>query len=150
MKPLKVLAILCVLSLASVAYGQGTGDGFKNAVRGSKHDMTTPHGFPNPQPNFVGATALCEFCHAPHKYNAVGTEPPLLWNIQVRTGEYQTYSSSSFEGAATIRDPSLASLNRNFHRPPDDAPHGTLKIPRLQVQHIHFRRGDDDVVTGFC
>ena len=111
MRPFKILAILCVLSLAGVAYGQqtGTGDGFKNLVRNSKHDMTLDHGYPNPQPNFVGSTALCEFCHAPHKYNAVGTEPPLLWNIQVRANGFQTYSSSSFEGVASIRDPSNAS-----------------------------------------
>jgi predicted CXXCH cytochrome family protein len=109
MKLIKVLVVLCALSLAGVAYGQGSGDGFKNSVRGTKHDMTQPKGHPTPAPNFVGATALCEFCHAPHKYNAIGTEPPLLWNIQVRSGTFQPYSSSSFEGADTIRNPSEAS-----------------------------------------
>jgi predicted CXXCH cytochrome family protein len=109
MKPFKLIAILCLLMSTTVAYAQGTGDGFKDSVRGTPHDMTQPHGFPVPQPNFVGATALCEFCHAPHKYTAIGTEPPLLWNVAIRTGQYQTYSSSSFDGAATIRNPSVAS-----------------------------------------
>jgi predicted CXXCH cytochrome family protein len=104
-----LVAILFVLAPAGIALGQGTGDGFKDGVRGTAHDMTTPHGFPTPQPNFVGATALCEFCHAPHKYTALTNQPPLLWNIQVRPGPFQTYSSSSFEGQATIRDPSVAS-----------------------------------------
>jgi len=104
-----------VLGLASAAYGQTStqgwgGDGAKSTVKGSRHDMTRPRGKDGTTPNFVGATALCEFCHAPHKFNAVaGGAPPLLWNITMKYGtDFKPYTSSSMR-ATDIRNPGSAS-----------------------------------------
>lgn len=104
MRVIKVLVLPLVLVLSGYAYGQFTGDGFKNTVVGSHHDLRS---------DFTGATAVCEFCHVPHKLTAVTPEPPLLWNVQVKSGPYSTYSSSSFNGSDTIRDPSTASSTNN-------------------------------------
>src|SRR5262245_31498609 len=99
-----------MLFTACPAFAQFTGDGFKNLVAGSKHDLST-----NPDVGVSGATAVCEFCHAPHKipgdFNGTpnGTQPPLLWNIQVKPGPYATYGGSSTFQALDVRDPSTAS-----------------------------------------
>ena len=98
MKKNNVLLVIMMLMLSGYAYGQG--DGFKNTVVGSPHDLHT---------RFAGGTAVCEYCHVPHKFNALTTQPPLLWNVQVKAGPYATYSSPSFDGVASIRDPSTAS-----------------------------------------
>jgi predicted CXXCH cytochrome family protein len=98
-----MLVLLFVLALSGgYAYGQFTGDGSKATVVGSDHDLSN---------DFSGATAVCEFCHVPHKFNALSTQPPLLWNVTVRSGPYATYSSSgsSTFNATDIRDPSTAS-----------------------------------------
>ena len=89
-----------MLAVGGFAFGQFTGSGPKGTIVGTHHDLRT---------EFAGATAICEFCHVPHKFNTLATNPPLLWNVQVKPGPYSTYSSSSFDGSATIRDPSTAS-----------------------------------------
>src|SRR5260370_1705510 len=105
------------LVTAFPVYAQFTGDGFKNTVVQSKHDL----GF-NPNTNVTGSTAVCEFCHAPHKIAATtdgvsngpggNPQPPLLWNIQVKSGPYATYGGSSTLAATDLRDPSTASSTK--------------------------------------
>src|SRR5215469_10739068 len=99
MKRTTTLTITATLAFVSPVFAQFTGDGFKNLVVGSKHDLSA-------NANVSGATAVCEFCHAPHKiagmFNGAGPEiqPPLLWNIQVRPGPYAVYGASSTLAAA--------------------------------------------------
>lgn len=101
MRVVKLLVLFLMITLNGYVFGQFLGDGPKQTVVGSHHDLRS---------EFAGATAVCEFCHAPHKLNALTPEPPLLWNVQVKSGPYKTYGgSSTFDGAATIRDPSTAS-----------------------------------------
>lgn len=95
----KVLVLIFMLAFGGVVYGQFTGDGSKATIVGTKHDL---------RGSFEGSSHVCEFCHAPHKLVSLSTEPPLLWNVQVKQGPYSLYSSSSFDGAGTIRDPSTA------------------------------------------
>lgn len=92
--------LFLMLTLSILTYGQLASDGPKNAIVGTSHDL---------RGKFSGATAICEFCHVPHKFNSLSTNPPLLWNMQVKSGSYATYSSSSFDGQGTTRDPSTAS-----------------------------------------
>lgn len=100
MKRNTFLLVAVMLLLSGYAYGQFAGDGPKNTVVGTDHDLHT---------TFTGGTAVCEYCHVPHKFNSLSPQPPLLWNVQIKSGPYATYSSSSFDGASTIRDPSTAS-----------------------------------------
>lgn len=115
---MKMLALLTgTLVIACPVYAQFTGDGFKNTVVNSKHDLGA-----NPDTNTTGSTAVCEFCHAPHKIaattdgvsNGAGTnpQPPLLWNLQMKAGPYATYGGSSTFAATDIRDPSTASATK--------------------------------------
>lgn len=99
MKRNNVLLVIVMLALTGYAYGQFAGDGSKQNIVGTKHDLHT---------EFSGGTAVCEYCHVPHKFNSLTTQPPLLWNVQVKPGPYATYSSPSFDGSSTIRDPSTA------------------------------------------
>jgi predicted CXXCH cytochrome family protein len=92
-----------ILAMSSAVFGQFTGDGSKATIVGTPHDL---------RGKFTGATAVCDFCHAPHKFTALTTEPPLLWNVQLKSGPYATYGSagsSTFNAVGTIRDPSTAS-----------------------------------------
>lgn len=106
-----LLILTVAISIAFPAFGQFTGDGFKNVVVGSKHDLSA-------NANVTGATAVCEFCHAPHKIPGMGNgtpngaQPPLLWNIQVKSGPYATYGGSSTLNATDLRDPSTASSTK--------------------------------------
>lgn len=95
----RLMLLFVMLALGGYAYGQPFG-GPKNAIIGTDHDLRS---------RFSGATVVCEFCHVPHKFNTLTTNPPLLWNVQVRPGPYSVYSGSTFDGSATIRDPSTAS-----------------------------------------
>lgn len=100
MKRNMIMLVIVMLAVSSYAYGQFAGDGPKQTIVGTDHDLHT---------TFSGGTAVCEYCHVPHKFNSLTTQPPLLWNVQVKPGPYATYSSPSFDGSATIRDPSTAS-----------------------------------------
>jgi predicted CXXCH cytochrome family protein len=100
MKGKTVLLVIMMLTLSGYASGQFTGDGPKQTIVGTDHDLHT---------TFSGGTAVCEYCHVPHKFNSLTTQPPLLWNVQVKPGPYATYSSPSFDGSSSIRDPSTAS-----------------------------------------
>lgn len=100
MKSIKILLVaIFVLTLGSYMIGQFKGDGPKGTVVGTAHDL---------KGKFTGATAICEFCHAPHKLNALTPEPPLLWNVTLKAGPYKIYGgSSTLDGVP--RDPSAAS-----------------------------------------
>jgi predicted CXXCH cytochrome family protein len=100
--------ITAALVVVSPAFAQFTGDGFKNLVVGSPHDLSV-----NPDLGITGATAVCEFCHAPHKIPNYGGVPagqaaPMLWNIQVKTVTYPTYGNSPILAALDVRSPSEA------------------------------------------
>lgn len=95
-----IKTFLLVVGLSLSVYGQFVGDGPKQTIIGTDHDL---------RGKFAGATAVCEFCHVPHKFNSLTNNPPLLWNVQVKPGPYATYSGSSFDGQTTVRDPSTAS-----------------------------------------
>ena len=110
------ILMTAALVVASPMFAQFTGDGFKNNVVGSLHDLGA-----NPDPavsgQITGSTAVCEFCHAPHKipgfFNGVptavnGAVAPLLWNLQVKTVTYPTYGNSPILAALDVRSPSLA------------------------------------------
>jgi predicted CXXCH cytochrome family protein len=98
------------LAVASPVFAQFTGDGFKNTVVGSPHDLSA-----NADVGIAGATAVCEFCHAPHKipgmYGGVPlgvAAPPMLWNLQIKTVTYPTYGNSPILAALDVRSPSEA------------------------------------------
>ncbi len=99
MIPKKLLIVILAISFSGYMLAQFTGDGFKQTVVSSPHDLRSAS---------TGGTAVCEYCHVPHK---TGNETyPLLWNVTVKTGPYAFYGgSATFEGAATIRDPASAS-----------------------------------------
>lgn len=96
----RFMGLILMLVLSGYAFGQFTGDGPKNTILSTDHDLRN---------KFTGATAVCEFCHVPHKFTTLSPNPPLLWNVQVKPGPYSTYTGSSFDGESTIRDPSTAS-----------------------------------------
>ncbi|HLG18028.1 MAG TPA: cytochrome c3 family protein [Blastocatellia bacterium] len=95
----RLLVLVFVFALGGYAYAQYTGDGSKSAIVGTNHDLRS---------EFSGATAVCEFCHAPHKLSNPTITAPLLWNVQVKTGSYGTYSSSTLD-ATDVRNPASAS-----------------------------------------
>lgn len=106
----RLMLMTATLVVVSPVFAQFTGDGFKNLVVGSKHDLGA-----NPDTGITGATAVCEFCHAPHKipglFNGVPTgvsAPPMLWNLQIKTVTYPTYGNSPILAALDVRSPSEA------------------------------------------
>jgi predicted CXXCH cytochrome family protein len=100
MKVRKVLLVILMLGVSGYAYGQFTGDGPKNTILNTKHDLRSKS---------TGGTAVCEYCHSPHKTTPLTTEPPLLWNVTLKTGPYAPYAGSSTFNATDIRDVSTAS-----------------------------------------
>ena len=102
-----LLTVAFVMAFSNSLYAQFTGDGFKQTIIGTEHDMTT-HG------EVTGGVALCEYCHAPHKLAGMGNGPgptpavPLLWNIQLHTGPYAVYGGSSTFNATDIASPTTA------------------------------------------
>lgn len=100
----RLMALLMLLSISGYAFAQFTGDGFKNNVVSTQHDLRS---------QFTSATQVCEFCHTPHKFTATAN-PPLLWNVTVPTGPYTTYTSSSFNGATDIRDPAAGTGDASY------------------------------------
>jgi hypothetical protein len=121
MKTKKLILITATLVMACPVFAQFTGDGFKNTVVGSKHDLSataTSGLLASNVGQITGTTAVCEFCHAPHKIQAIAgssngypttaTAPPMLWNLQVKTVSYPTYGNSPTLAASDIRDPSTA------------------------------------------
>jgi hypothetical protein len=67
--------------------------GGKQALIGSQHDLgTTGAG-----PVTSGASSACIFCHAPH--NVLPTVTP-LWNHQLSSQTYTTYSSTTYNSGS--------------------------------------------------
>lgn len=100
----KLILFTLLLTMSGYVYGQFTSDGPKGTVVGSDHDLRS---------KFSG-TVVCEYCHVPHKFTTLGSgEPPLLWNVTLKTGPYASYKSSSFNGSSTIRDVSTASATNS-------------------------------------
>ncbi|MBI3658459.1 MAG: cytochrome c3 family protein [Acidobacteria bacterium] len=94
------LLIITILGLCGNSVGQFLGDGPKQAVINSAHDLRN---------KFTGASQACDFCHAPNKYGTLMPEPSSSWNVKVNPGPYRIYGGSpTFAGSATIRDPSAA------------------------------------------
>jgi len=67
------------------------------AITGSAHDFSTASW------NFSGE--ICQPCHTPHDASLEVTGAP-LWNHQVTTATFLLYSSPTFEGGASISQPS--------------------------------------------
>jgi predicted CXXCH cytochrome family protein len=67
------------------------------AITGSSHDFSTESW------NFSGE--ICQPCHTPHDANLDVPGAP-LWNHQSTTATFQLYASPTFDGAATIGQPS--------------------------------------------
>src|SRR5689334_5325120 len=74
---------------AAAAAGAGT----KQAVIGSKHDLSVT----GSGPVTSGASDACIFCHTPHS-SAPGVAP--LWNHTLSAQTYSTYSSSTYGSGA--------------------------------------------------
>jgi predicted CXXCH cytochrome family protein len=92
MKQIKNLIIVALIALSGVAFGQ--------TIVGSSHDFSTQTW------NTTGEICIC--CHTPH--NAITTVPDApLWNHQLSVATYQLYASPTFQGNATITQPSGAS-----------------------------------------
>jgi len=74
--------------------------GFGQTIVGSAHDFSTQ--------NWNTSGEICICCHTPHNSNITVLDAP-LWNHQVTTATFQLYSSSTFNGAATIGQPNANS-----------------------------------------
>ena len=67
-------------------------------IAGSPHDLSK---------NGWGTTETCKFCHTPHAARPI--QDTILWNRDISKAVYELYISPSFNGAATIAQPSAAS-----------------------------------------
>ncbi len=69
-------------------------------ISGSDHDFSTE--------NWNNTGEICIVCHTPHNADITVPDAP-LWNHEVTTSNFTLYDSPSFDGAATIGQPSGAS-----------------------------------------
>ncbi|MCF6253391.1 MAG: hypothetical protein L3J38_01425 [Thiomicrorhabdus sp.] len=72
--------------------------------------VNTKHNLSASGPGTLKATTesrVCVFCHTPHGSTVAPNAP--LWNRTLSNALYSTYSSDSFDGAATIQQPSGSS-----------------------------------------
>jgi len=74
--------------------------GLAQTMVGSAHD------FSNQSWNLTGEICIC--CHTPHNANITVPDAP-LWNHMLTTATFQLYTSPTFNGAATITQPSGSS-----------------------------------------
>lgn len=74
--------------------------GFAQTIVGSAHDFSTQSW------NLSGEICIC--CHTPHNADITVPDAP-LWNHQNTTAVFQLYTSPTFNGAATITQPSGSS-----------------------------------------
>jgi len=86
------IAILSFLLLANFGFGQ--------TIVGSSHDFSTQSW------NTTGEICIC--CHTPHNANISVPDAP-LWNHQNTAATFQLYTSPTFNGSATITQPSGSS-----------------------------------------
>ena len=83
--PITILLFGMILSL-----------GFSQGITGTKHDFT------NSGWNSTGE--ICVVCHTPHNADISVTLAP-LWNHELTTQTFQTYSSFTFDATGTIGQP---------------------------------------------
>ncbi len=69
-------------------------------ITGSDHDFSTE--------NWNNTGEICIVCHTPHNADITVPDAP-LWNHEVTQANFTLYDSPSFEGSATIGQPSGAS-----------------------------------------
>lgn len=80
--------------LVGVACGFAALSASAGTISGSKHDLR----------GWLTITEICVVCHTPHNAQAVTDAP--LWNHEVTTATFTLYNSPSFDGSATITQPS--------------------------------------------
>ncbi len=81
-----------------------------SVVAGVEDIVNTKHNLSSSGPGTLKATTesrVCVFCHTPHGSTVAPNAP--LWNRTLSTAVYTEYSSDSFDGAATIGQPSGSS-----------------------------------------
>ncbi len=90
---MKCLVASCVVAVLGVLILSSS----QAAITGSSHDFST-EGW-----NFTGE--ICQPCHTPHDASLDIAGSP-LWNRQATTATFQLYASPTFDGSATIGQPS--------------------------------------------
>ncbi|MEI6455625.1 MAG: cytochrome c3 family protein [bacterium] len=94
MKKLQKLTFVLILSSFLAM------SGFSQSIVGSAHDFSAQSW------NLSGEICIC--CHTPHNANITVPDAP-LWNHQNTAAVFQLYTSPTFNGAATITQPSGSS-----------------------------------------
>ncbi len=84
----KIAFILMLVGTGVLVYGQG--------ITGTKHDFSAA--------GWNSTGEICVVCHTPHNADITVTNAP-LWNHEVTTATFQTYSSFTFDGSGTIGQP---------------------------------------------
>ncbi|MCF6222176.1 MAG: hypothetical protein L3J34_00480 [Flavobacteriaceae bacterium] len=85
------LTLSLVMLMSSFGFSQ---------ITGSDHDFSTE--------NWNNTGEICIVCHTPHNADITVPDAP-LWNHEVTQANFTLYDSPSFEGSATIGQPSGAS-----------------------------------------
>ncbi|MCF6299151.1 MAG: hypothetical protein L3J01_04655 [Thiomicrorhabdus sp.] len=99
----KALLVLMVSSFLCLNTGVVFSAGVEDIVN-TKHNLSASG------PGTLKATTesrVCVFCHTPHGSTVAPNAP--LWNRELSSATYSLYSSDSFDGAATIQQPSGSS-----------------------------------------
>ncbi len=122
MKKLSVLTTILILAVVSISFGQ--------TIVGSAHDFSAETWNPSGE--------VCIVCHTPH--HSISTEAP-LWNHEVTTATFTTYSSSTLD--ATVGQPDGTSkMCLSCHD-------GTVAVDNFggQTGGTEFITGDDLIGT---
>ena len=96
-----LIRLIGMLALCSIPF---------SVFSGVEDIVNTKHNLSASGPGTLKATSesrVCVFCHTPHGSNAAPNAP--LWNRELSNAVYTEYSSDSFDGAATIGQPSGSS-----------------------------------------
>ncbi|MFQ5695586.1 MAG: hypothetical protein ACE5HB_06325, partial [Terriglobia bacterium] len=98
------LAVLLLLLLS----GTGTSQGIKSDVLLSSHNLSAS----GPGPVTSSEEDACLFCHTPHT-SFVDVKP--LWNHELSTQTYNTYTSSTFDAGAGTPSAGVSRLCLSCH-----------------------------------